>query len=270
MKILEFRGFRALPIILGILCLAINFPAISEIPSGTTLRTCDGGEWPSYIYFRRDNGEITDQSVSYDVDVFEKIFQKHGIGFTVELITWSRCLHEVETGETYKMVSSVTYSEERDQKYLMTDTYYTVQLHYFYPNANFPNGLDIQSLSDFSNYKVCGLRGYNYANFSILVETIEVGTKNFPQLIGKTERGHCDAVLGRSEIFAEFAQTRNDYIKIHNLGTASMPGVQGDKFFMMVSRNYENAEDLRQITNEGIADLNASGEAEKLISSYLN
>ncbi len=253
-----------------LLMLAVPFSAQAEIAPGTTIKTCnDGGEWPPYLYYTRQNGEKTTNVEGYDLDYLDRVFSESGLSFTFDLIAWSRCLHEVETGETYKMVSSVAYSKERDEKYIMTDDYYTVQPHYFYAKANFPNGLNIESLDDFQNYKVCGLRGYNYTNFGIPVDTIDTGTKIFPQLIEKTKRARCDVFLGRFEIFAGFAKTGNDYIRNHRLGTASMPGVEGDRFYMMISRNYENAEGLKTLLNEGIARLKASGEAKRLLAPYL-
>ena len=245
-------------------------PAHAEISAGSTIATCnDGGEWPPFLYHVRENGVRTDKVVGYDIDVLTRIFEKHELNFTFDLIAWSRCLHEVEQGDNYRMVSSVAYSEERAKKYLVTEPYYTVQPHYFYPKANFPNGLDIESLDDFVNYKVCGLRGYNYTNFGISPEIIDTGTKVFEQLIEKTVRKRCDIFLGRFEIFAGFAKTGNNYIGDNNLGTAPMPGVPGDKFYMMISRNYEDAEELKQILDEGIIEITASGEAESLLAPYL-
>ena len=190
--------------------------------------------------------------------------------FTFKLIPWNRCLHEVETGDTYDMVSSAAFSQERDEKYLVTDSYYTVRPHYFYPRQRFPDGLEIPEIELFANYRVCGLRGYNYTNFGISVDAIDVGTHNFTQLIEKTERGRCDVFLGRYEIFAGFAKTGNNYIVKHSLGTAPMPGVPGDKFHMLVSRNFRHAEVLRDALNDGIARLKASGEDQQLLAPYLD
>ena len=257
---------------LSLLLSTTQFPAVGHAQSlaGETIRTCnDGGEWPPYFWKIRQGGEVTDDLTGYDLDYLQNIFDNVGADFTFELIAWSRCLHEVETGDSYDMVTSVAYSKERDQNYLMTDSYYTVQPHYFYPKANFPQGLEIDSLDAFAQYKVCGLRGYNYANFGIPTETIDTGTKVFSQLIEKTARGRCDMFLGRYEIFAGFAKTGNDYITRHDLETAPMPGVPGDKFYMMVSRNYEHAEDLVAMLNEGIARLKASGEADVMLQPYL-
>ncbi|MEM7195405.1 MAG: transporter substrate-binding domain-containing protein [Pseudomonadota bacterium] len=244
--------------------------ATAQVPSGTLIQTCnDGGEWPPYFYYDRVNGEKTDDILGFDIDVFNEIFTSRGYEYTFELIAWSRCLLEVEKGEDYFMVSSVAYSKERDEKYLITEPYYTVQPHYFYHYANFPNGLEISSLADFSNYNVCGLRGYNYTNFGIPVEDIDTGTRIFSQLIEKTRRNRCDIFLGRFEIFSGFARTGNDYIRDNNLGTAPMPGVAGDKFYMMVSRNYQYAEELREMINDGINRLKSTGLDQTMIAPYL-
>lgn len=244
--------------------------ANAQIFAGKTIRTCnDSGEWPPYFWYLRINGEVTDQLLGYDLDFLGNIFRNIGANYTLDLIAWSRCLHEVETGDSYEMVSSVAYSQERDEKYLVTDSYYVVQPHYFYSRGQFPDGLNINSIDQFADYKVCGLRGYNYANFGVPTDSIDVGTKVFPQLIEKTARGRCDLFLARFEIFAGFAKTGNDYIRNHNLGTAPMPGIPGDEFHMMVSRNYEYAEELRDTLNEGIARLKSSGEGERLFAPYL-
>ena len=260
--------------LLSIISLIIIFAFAGSVSAqnfqGTQLPTCnDNGEWPPYLYYERENGVATEKVVGYDIDYLQRIFEENEIDFTFELIAWSRCLHEVERGEKYAMVSSVAYSKERDEKYLMTDSYYTVQPHYFYARKNFPNGLDIKDLASFESYRVCGLRGYNYSNFGIPVETIDVGTKIFPQLIEKTTRKRCDVFLGRFEIFAGFAKTGTDYIRDHDLGNAPMPEVSGDKFYMMISRNYPNAEALRVLINTGIAKVKASGYDSELLKKYV-
>ena len=48
-----------------------------------------------------------------------------------------------------------------------------------------------------------------------------------------------------------------------------MPGVAGDKFYMMISSNYEFSEESRDMINAGIARLEASGEAEAMLEPYL-
>jgi len=49
-----------------------------------------------------------------------------------------------------------------------------------------------------------------------------------------------------------------------------MPNVSGDKFYIMISKNYPHAEKLRKIINQGIKELRASGEDKALIAPYIN
>ena len=250
--------------------LVFSLSSQAQSLSGQQLPTCnDGGEWPPYFYYERENGEATNRLVGYDLDFLNEVFEGRDIAYSFELIAWSRCLVEVEKGEKYAMLTSAAYSKERDEKYLLTDSYYTVQPHYFYSVASFPGGLEINSLEEFNDYRVCGLRGYNYTNFGVNVDAIDTGTKNFNQLIEKTVRKRCDVFLGRFEIFTGFAKTGNDYMKLNNLASAPMPGVPGDKFFMMVSRNHPNSQELLTILNEGIRELKASGRDKALMSPYL-
>jgi polar amino acid transport system substrate-binding protein len=162
--VIEFM--RKLLFTLIVLPVMFITPAFAELSPGTTIDTCnDGGGWPPYLYYER---EKTNKIAGYDIDYLANIVENESMGFTFELIAWSRCLHDVETGEKYKMA----YSDERAKTYLASDPYYIVQPHYFYAKANYPTGLEISSLAEFSNYKVCGLRGYNYANFGIDVDFI--------------------------------------------------------------------------------------------------
>ena len=257
--------------VIGFCGLVFSVGALAEIPAGSKIPICnDSGEWPPYFYWERQNGSQTDNLLGYDIDVLNEIMANNGFEYSFELIAWSRCLLEVERGNDYAMLTSAAYSDERNEKYLISEDYYTVQPHYFYHQANFPDGLDIQNLEEFKNYKVCGLRGYNYTNFGVDVGTIDTGTRHFPQLIEKTRRKRCDLFLGRYEIFAGFAKTGNDYIRKHNLGTAPMPGVAGDKFYMMVSRNYPYSDDLVALLNSAINELKNSGRDQKLLAPYLN
>ena len=242
----------------------------ASIPAGTVLKSCnDGGEWPPYFFYVRRNGEATDELVGYDIDLLNRIMADNDIGIDIGLISWSRCQRQTEEGRESQITSSVAYSKERDQKYLLTDTYYTLSPHYFYHYANYPDGLRITRPEEVRNYRVCGLRGYNYTNFGIDVERMDNGSNTFTQVIEKTRRRRCDIFVARYEIFSGFARTGTNYIRVHNLGHAPIPGAPGDPFHMMISRNYEHGEELRRIVNAGLARMRASGEAERLLRRYI-
>ena len=240
---------------------------------GERIAICnDDAEWPPYAYFQRDraDGSKTDKVVGYDLDFLDHIFKKHNIEYSYDMIPWNRCLHEVEKGGSHIMLTSAAYSPERNEKYLLTDAYYTVQPHYFFSYSNYPEGLEIQRARDFRKYRVCGLRGYNYKNFGIPLDQLDWGAKTIEQVIRKTKRKRCDIFLARFEIFMGFKHVGKNYMRLHNLATGPMPDVAGDKFHIMISRNYPHAEELRDIINQSIKEMRASGKDKALIAPYIN
>jgi polar amino acid transport system substrate-binding protein len=246
-------------------------PAMSF--DGEIINICnDDAEWPPYAFLLRDkvDGSKTSRIVGYDLDFLNRVFKKHKLKYSYELTPWKRCLNEVEKGGTHVMLTSAAYSKERDKKYLLTDAYYTVQPHYFYTYSNHPEGLIIKHRKDFTRYRVCGLRGYNYKNFGIPLIDLDIGAKTFEQVIKKTKRERCDIFLARFEIFVGFKHVGKNYIRLHNLATEPMPDVPGDKFHIMISRNYPHAEKLRDIINQEIRELRASGEDKVLMSRYID
>ena len=260
-------------VVLVLFSLQIIFLNTAQAFDGSKITICnDDAEWPPYVYFKRSriDKSKTDKLTGYDIDFINKVFKKHKLEYSYDMIPWKRCLHEVEKGESYVMLTSAAYSAERDEKYLLTDAYYTVQPHYFYTYSNHPEGLIIKSPREFSKYRVCGLRGYNYKNFGIPLDDVDWGAKSFEQVIRKTKRERCDVFLARYEIFAGFKQIGKNYIRLHNLATEPMPNVSGDKFHIMISRNYPHAEKLRNAINQSIAEMRATGEDKALIAPYIN
>lgn len=252
--------------------LALGSSAIhaQAIPAGTTIATCgDGAGWPPYTFFEFVEGQQTETILGYDVDILNAILPQHDLKVVVDMPPWKRCLSEADKGEKYQIALSSSFNEERNKTYLLTRHYYTVTPHYFYFKEHFPDGLSISSIDDFSNYRVCGLFGYNYAGFKIPKESIDSGTKNFPRLIEKTRRKRCDVFLARFEIFAGFALSGSDYIGDNGLGNAPVPDAPADKFYMLISRNFEYAEALKKLLDDGISGLEQNGSMDTLLNKYL-
>lgn len=118
------------------------------------------------------------------------------------------------------------------------------------------------------NYQVCGLSGYNYDGFGLDSDKVDRQTRTFEQVVQKTLAGRCDLFLARFEILAGFALTGNDHLQ-NSLKAEPIPGIDGDKFYMMVSRSYENGPELVEILNEGIQRLRNNGALSGILRSYL-
>ncbi len=237
----------------------------AAIPEGTIIRSCgDDAGWPPYTYVTPQ-----DSVAGYDVDILKQILEKHDLVSKVVMLPWKRCLHWAKHGKKYQIALSAGSNPEREKTYLLTRYYYTVTPSYFYSKTNFPDGLVIESVEDFKKYKVCGLLGYNYVKFGIPAEDIDTSAKETAQVVEKTVRKRCDVFLDRAEIFVGFAYMGINYIKDNNLGFAAAPGAQSEKFYLMISRDYEYANELKAIIDTEINHIDSRGDLEKMVDKSI-
>ncbi len=137
-----------LPMIVSILIPVFLF-AGEPVFKNETIRMCGGGhEWPPYYYFKRSGGKKTQELAGFDIDLFHKIFTEKGIGFTIKILPWKRCLSYVKTGDKYEMVFGGGLNDQRRKDYVTTEGYYYVTPTYFYSKEKFPNGMQVQNASD--------------------------------------------------------------------------------------------------------------------------
>lgn len=246
--------------------------ARAEGLTGTTIAICDdGGEWPPYSYFNRVEGEKTKNVVGFSVDVIQKIFAKHSIKFTVQLIPWKKCQNEVTRAIQYRMLLSASYNAERAKKYHMTQSYYTLNNHSFYSLRKYPNGLIVKDIEDAkTNYKVCGLLGYSYGSLGFKKNEIDRVAKTYEQLIKIMHKRpkRCDLFIEGYEIMAGFKALGEDHLSDPYLKSSTIPGMTPKTYHMMISRKFEYGDELLQIINAGITELEKSGIIDELMKKY--
>ena len=238
----------------------------SSLSSGKTLESltfCGDGEgWPPYHYTKND------QVIGYDIDVVNKIFSGSSTKVSAELPPWKRCLAETDKGFKYQVALSSSYKDDRAKTFIYTKPYYELNGYYFYSKAAHPNGLTLSSAADLQKYQVCGLAGYNYDSFGIKTKNVSTSTKNFETLVKKTLDNRCDIFLARNEIIAGFKVIGNDLLTDKIAGSPAH-WMEGEKFYMLVSRNVDNSQAIVDALNQGIDQLKESGELNKLIDHYL-
>ena len=231
---------------------------------GQVLQVCgDGAGRPPYTF------EVNGGVRGYDVDVLEAILTPLGVKFEVTMPPWKRCLRETETGNSYHVALSASYSGERDRSYMMTRDYYALHGYYFYSNTNHPNGLDIKLSRDLETFTVCGIRGYNYERFGLDATVVDRGAGDLKALIQKTKFGHCDVFLARYEILYGFSLIGQPYLD-GTIGYKAVPKIEGENFYMLISREYLQSKELKAILDEGITRLKKNGELDKILQRYLN
>ena len=253
------------------LCSLVGIVAIpiqaQFIKSGSVIHTCgDGAGWPPYTFFKRVNGQKTEEIIGYDVDVLKAIGAKHRIKFTVSMPPWKRCRKRAKKGKKFQIALSASYNKERERDYLMSRDYYSLTPHYFYSKIKYPKGLAIKTIRDTKQYRICGLFGYNYVGFQ--PHEINQDSKIFPDVIKSAHYGKCDLFLARYEILAGFSVIGEPYLN-DTLGNAPYPDVPTTKFHMLISRKYKFAHELKALIDREITELEGKGQLQKILSKYI-
>ena len=230
----------------------------------TTLSVCgDGASWPPY-HFAKD-GKV----IGYDVDILDAIFKPLGVSVDTELPPWQRCLYETQAGR-YDIALSAAYSEDRDRDYILTDYYYTLQPSYVYSSITYPDGLPVNSAKDLDKLRVCGLRGYNYTAIGVDDSKVRKNANNYGQAVRMLEAERCDVFLARYEILVGFNASEGIDHLANGLKAVSIPGISGDKFYMLISRAIPDGEQIKATFNTRIQELRATGELDVMINKYLD
>lgn len=238
-----------------------QIPALAQIKH---IRICeDGAQWPPYHYLEQK----IKKPKGYGIDVINEIFGKHGITYSIDFMPWKRCLVYLESGAKYQLVLSGSYNRQRDEIYHLIAWYKTTP-YYFYSKKQHPNGLKINNLADFHNYKLCGLRGYNYIYVGNLEKKIFKNIEDYDKLIQMLHMGRYDATFEQYEIFAGFHTLGKTYLNDKNLGYQKLPGAKPTWFNMMISKKYPQALELKRILNEGIAELFWSGKYKEFLAKH--
>ena len=242
--------------------------------TGQTIIVCgDGAEWPPYVYFKRDTkGNKTEEITGYSVDMLNIILEEKQIHARIVLVPWKRCLLGAQRGQDYHLVLDASYSVERAREYVMTASHYAMTPKYFYAKKNYPNGFPpIESIAELFNVgEICGLFAYNYEGFAdgLSNENIKKGTKTFAAVVKKTLAGGCNAFLARYEALVGFAALGEDYLRGGEIAHRDLPDARPDKYYMLISRKYKYAYELKGIIDEGIDTLRRSGKLDELRGKY--
>jgi polar amino acid transport system substrate-binding protein len=250
--------------VLGIALLMAAGASRAALPS--VIGVCDdGAEWPPYTYFKRVNGTKTNTLIGFSVEYLQRVLERKGLHFTLDLIPWKRCMAEVVSGH-YAMLLNASLNDERARDYLVTQPYYALTLVYFY-DADRPRPA-INSAADLRTLHACGVSGYNYVPFGLEPNMIDTDAKDLPQAFLKLKRGHCDVVPERLEVAIGYEAIGELDLKAEGIQYAPVPHLPRSPFYMMVSRNVPYANELLSVLNEGIAAIEGSHEAYDLAAKY--
>lgn len=237
-----------------------------KIPSHYVIKLCgQDAEWPPYFYFEKSATGSKGSLAGYSVEFLEKVLSKHKIKYKINAIPWVRCKEGVREGK-YDMMMDTSNNAEREQLYEVSKPYYAMRFAYFY-NVRQPQPA-IEKVEDLKNYSICAVLGYNYAPLGLTEKDIDQGAYSVKQLMQKIENSRCDLAAERLEIILGNQRLGRLSLKKSGIKYAFIPGAQPQTFHMMISKNFKYKEHLLKIINEGILEMQMSGEAAKLGNKY--
>lgn len=229
------------------------------------VRICeDAGGWPPFVY-----ADAEGQAKGLSIDIARILFARMGRDFSVTLLPWKRCLSEVEKGLNYDLILNASYNEDRAQRYLYTEAYYTITPHFFYDAKRFPEGIQILAPVDLKKYQVGGILGYNYSYYGLEEGDIFTsGIYNLEALIGRLKAGQFDLFVESYEVVMGHYLTTNHLSRQTELATAKIPELPPTPFYMILSKTAPGTE-LRDQINTILEAMKADGTLNQVIEAGL-
>lgn len=259
--------------------LALHGPTIfaQKLPS---LRVCAADiVVPPFLFWDHISGDAKtpnsyEPSVhGYSMDVLTRIAQKLNLQAPkIQLLPMPRCIKEVRDGQ-FDVILNVLPNQGDLKPLLVSNAYYDLHSHYFYSRKAHPQGIQIKSLQELKNYRVCGLYGYTYEEYGLGGSNLDMGARDYKSLILKLHANRCDIFIERREIWAGLYLIDSDLqhmLQDPNLEDAPLPEQAPLQFHIALSRRLPNANALLVQINDTISQLRASRELDQMMEAYIH
>ncbi len=245
-------------------------PICASNLSGKTIHICDDdAQWPPYTFYKSQSSPSNKEIIGYSIDIIQEIFKQTQIQYIVSLLPWKRCLAEVNQGEHYQMALNASFSQLRQRTYLLSKPYYSTQKHYYYSRTKYPKGLVINNIEQLKNYTLGGILGHSFESYGLDNKTISHRTNGYVELIGMLHAGRIDVFLGEHEIISGQANINPKINLKAPLGFSILKEQKVNDFYILISRNFKYAEELKGILDKGIENSQRSGLSQRLLNKYI-
>ncbi len=232
------------------------------------------GEWPPYIYFKREGGKVNKAVVlGATVELFNEIFKRIGLEHSMTMMAWKRCLYEVDhfdKNDEFEIFTNGSYSESRADKYYITSALYRARQGLFYSTKKFKIPPTIGTASDLKKYNICGILGYNYAMYRKLGVTnkIDTAAQGLAHVLKKVAAQKCDFFPSPMEpILAGKKLGVYNYSK--DISAIRVPWAGTTTFHAFISKKSPRAFELYTRINHEIQVLQGSGESDMIFNKWL-
>lgn len=193
--------------------------------------------------------------IGFDVELVSTIAKRHGYEVKFNMLPWQEMFNSVEQGANDLAISSISYTPEREGKYLLSNPYV-----YLPAGILSLEGTSINSISDLKPLRL-GMQAnsvfIDLAAKNGIAQVVEKETvfMNFQDLTS----GKVDAIISDKQIVQRIAMGQPQYkTKILEHGDVN------DKGSYAVAVTSKNKPQVIEMFNKGVADMKASGELAQL------
>lgn len=231
--------------------------------AGRSLEICDDvAGWPPYTFIDSKNPQMV---TGFSVDLIVEILRRSGYQPKITLLPWKRCLEQVENGKSALLLNA-SYNEERAQKFLISQSYYSVLTVLFYRREKLPEVAKTGKPDLKQQLRYCGLFGYDYQIYGFPESQLDQGARTQMALFAKLRLDRCDFVLGGVENIQRLSLMGQ--LDLDGISHIKIPGARSKEYHVMVSRKLPDSEHLLQIINDGITLSKKNGSYSVLRKKY--
>jgi polar amino acid transport system substrate-binding protein len=166
------------------------------------------------------------------------------------------------------MALNASYNDARAKYALFSEPFYSLTPSVIFLKNKYKDATKMVNADELAKRKMCGLRGYNYADFGVDVSAIDTDSRDFTAVFQKLRAGGCDVILARIEVLEGFAKVGDNYLT-EDVGHSYITGAKKSQFHMLISRKSKNMRALEAAINRGIGKLKASGKLKEMLDRYL-
>jgi polar amino acid transport system substrate-binding protein len=201
--------------------------------------------------------------------VITEAFRRKGYSVKFTYLPWKRAVIETKNGN-YAALSYVYWSKDREKEFYLSDPISVEKIVFFHLQSNPIK--DWNTLDDLKDYKFGATRGYTYTkefwqaveSKRLKVYVTDSDVQNFKKLFaGRIDIFPSGLVNGYSILQKEFGAGKSHLLSYHSKPLSETTG------HLAFTRSSKNSENLRQVFNQGLAELKEEGLYDEFVVDLL-
>ena len=213
------------------------------------------GTWSPYTY-HNDNDEL----VGFDVEVAKYIADYIGVDIQYSETLWGSMFASLDAGQIDVVINSVSYSDERAEKYDFSEPYnYSQHAFLALKDNDEVNTLEDAKGKTAANDPTSSIGKYAEDNGAILDEVGEAA-----QAVSEVRNGRADLSFGTTVGFADYLKQHPEDEEVFKVVVTSDP--EPNAYIPVVKGN----EELVKVINEALAQAREDGTLSALALKYFD